>query len=139
MSLRLARVLESLLSANVCASLLSQVCIDFTQSVSARTFHSARVKSFWLFPQVAMRYFLIFPNDENPDPLKVKQTCLMLIQRPFPKVNCLLSTQIVPSTHYKFTICLIYAQSGRSCKYNAKSRRLELLLLHLFSLCNCLQ
>lgn len=96
-------------------------------------------KIFFLAISTGMRYFLIFPNDENTGPLTVKQTCSMLIQRPFPKVNCLINTQIVPSTHYKFAICLIYAQSGRSCKYNAKSRHLELLLLLLFSLCNCLQ
>lgn len=50
------------------------------RSVSPKIFHSARIKSFWLSPQVARRYFLIFPNDENADTLKVKQT--RLIQRP---------------------------------------------------------
>lgn len=86
-----------------------------------------------------MEYFLFFPSDENAGPLNMKQASLMLKQRSFLKVNCLINTQIVPSTHYKFAICLIYAQSGKSCKYNAKSRLLELLLLLFFSLCNCLQ
>lgn len=111
----------------------------FIQSPSAKIFHSTTLKSFWLSSWIVMEYFLVFPSDENADPLNMKQIRLMLKQRSFLKVNCLINSQIVPSTHYKSAICLIYAQSGKSCKYNAKSRRLELLLLLFFSLCNCLQ
>lgn len=120
----LAHALESLHSATVCASSQSQDCVDsiFKESVSAKTFKSARLKSsFWLSSQAVMEYFLIFPSDENAGPLNMKQASLMLKQRSFLKVNCLINIQIVPSTHYKFAICLIYAQSGKAINIMLKA------------------
>lgn len=66
-----------------CCSLPSSLCFFAVPGlhwlfvvVLAKIFQSARIKSsFWLSPQVAMRYFLIFLNDENHGPLNVKETC----------------------------------------------------------------
>lgn len=116
-----------IVALSTCASLLSRDCIDSISRTVCTSQNLSEYEAEIFFLAIFTdnyKMFSHFPNNENTGPLNMRQTGLMLIQRSFLKVNCFINTQIVPSTHYKFAICLIYAQSGKSCKYNAKSRHL---------------